>query len=324
MVAAAESNMSINDRIVFFENHYDLIAGGNYFRGKKRFISDGDVRHCRFCQREEPETTFKNESHAIPECLGNHQLILVDECDKCNAFFSEKLEDHLDKFSKPYRIAGQIPGKRGIPNYKTDNKKSRIEFDNNSFTVKSQIGEDFLVVDDKKKEFSIKLHQGPYIPLAVYKALLKIAMSIVENKRELSAFKQTIDWILNPDLTISVIKPALLKQTFVPGPRPIYGVSVSLLRRKQAVLDVPYAVFVLAFGNVIFQLVVPSHIDDGVSRSFHFPFFPSLFEIESWPYGDLIFGSCDLSGTEKISGEFPITYRFDQMREIDPKTIESS
>lgn len=78
--------MTIADRIAFFENNFDLIGVGTYSRGDKRFISDGDVRLCRFCQKNEKETTFRNESHAIPECLGNHQLILLDECDDCNTW----------------------------------------------------------------------------------------------------------------------------------------------------------------------------------------------------------------------------------------------
>ena len=314
--------MTIDDRLAFFENNFDLIAIGTYSRGDKHFISDGEARLCRFCQKDENKTTFRNESHAIPECLGNHQLILVDECDECNTFFSDKLEDHLDKFTKPYRIAGQIVGKKGIPNYRTNNKKNRIEF-NDLPTVKSQIDEEFFVVNNEKKEITIKLHQEPHIPLAVYKALLKIAISIVEDKNELSAFTHTTHWLLNPELTISVIKPALLLQTFVPGPRPTDGVFVSLFRRKAAASNVPYAIFVIAFGNVVFQLVVPSHIDNGVSISFQLPFLPSPFEIEGWPYGDLKFGSYDLSGTEKISREFPMVYSFDQMIEVDPKSIES-
>lgn len=310
--------MTIADRNAFFENNFDLIGKGIYSRGEKRFISDGDVRLCRFCQKNEKETTFRNKSHAIPECLGNHQLILLDECDYCNTFFSEKLEDHLDKFTKPYRVAGQIAGRNGIPNYRTNNKKNRIEF-NDLPTIKSQVGEEFAVVDNEKREITIKFHQEPYIPLAVYKALLKVAISIIEDKNELSAFRQTILWLLNPDLTFSVINPALLMQAFVPGPRPTDGVSVSLFRRKDGMSEVPYSIFVIAFGNVIFQLVVPSHIDNGVRMTFQLPFLPSPFD-EDWPYGDLKFESYDLSGTEKRSRELRIVYSFDQMVEVNPSS----
>lgn len=176
-------------------------------------------------------------------------------------------------------------------------------------------------MDYEKKEITIKLHQEPHIPLAVYKALIKIAMSIVEDKNELSAFRQTILWLLNPDLTLSVINPALLMQAFVPGPRPTDGVFVSLFRRKSGISDVPYAIFVIAFGNVVFQLVVPSHIDNGVSMTFQLPFLPSPFD-EGWPYGDLKYESYDLSGTEKMSRDFPVVYSFDRMVEVNPSTMK--
>lgn len=313
--------MIIDDRLAFFENNFDLIASGCYSRGDKQFIADGKSRVCRFCKKNEHETTFRNESHAIPECLGNHQLILLDECDACNKFFSEKLEDHLDKFTKPYRIAGQIVGKNGIPNYRTKNKNSRIEF-NKVPTIKSPIGEEFILIDREKKEITVKLHQESHIPLAAYKALLKVAISIINDAKELDAFGHTIDWLLNPDLTISVIKPAQLMQIFVPGPRPTNGVAVCLFRRKAELQNLPYSVFVIAFGNVVFQLVIPSHIDNGRSISCQLPFFPSPFEIFGWPYGDLKFSSYDLSGTDRVSRDFPMIYSFDQMVEIDPETIQ--
>ena len=189
--------------------------------------------------------------------------------------------------------------------------------------IKSQIGEEIFLVDHEKKEITLKLHQEPHIPLAAYKALLKIAISIIDDTKELDAFRHTIDWLLNPDLTISVIKPALLMQAFVPGPRPTNGVAVCLFRRKAEVQNVPYAVFVIAFGNVVFQLVVPSHIDNGRSISCQLPFFPSPFEFIGWPYGDLKFSSFDLSGTEKVSKDFPMIYSFDQIIKADPATIQS-
>ncbi|MFC2993112.1 HNH endonuclease [Halomonas tibetensis] len=289
--------------------------------GGKVLIADGEERLCRFCRKDKSETSFSNESHAIPECLGNHQLILLDECDSCNKFFSEKLEDHLDKFTKPFRVAGQISGKKGIPNYRTNNKKNRIEF-NDFPTIKSQIDEEFFVVDHERKEITVKLHQEPHIPLAVYKATLKIALSIIKERTEIDAFRHTIDWLLSPDLTLSVIKPAILMHAFVPGPRPTNGVAVSLFRRKADVSDVPYSIFVIAFGNAVFQLIVPSHIDDGRTISCKIPFFPSPFEFIGWSYGDLKFSSSDLSGTQKVSKEFPIVYSFDKIVEADPQTGE--
>ena len=317
-----DKKIVIVERIKFFIENYDVIARGAYHRGPKKFISDGDVRFCRFCRRGEGETTFENDSHAIPECLGNHQLILLDECDVCNKFFSEKLEDHLDKYTKPYRVAGQINGKRGIPNYRSQNKKSRIEFGEVP-KIKTQVGEEFVCINHDNKTITIKLHQDPHIPLAVYKALVKIALSVIESKPELNAFSATIDWLLEPQMEISVIKPAILMYTFIPGPRPTTGVTISVFRRKQEIVDVPYALLVIEFGNVILQLVILSQIDNGRRITVSIPYYPSQFEFMRWPYGELTYGSLDLSEAEKVKREFPINYHFEEMIALEQVSEES-
>ena len=119
--------MTIDDRLAFFSENVEMIASGRYSKGPKKFIKDGESRFCRFCQNGESKTSFKTVAHAIPECLGNHQLILVDECDICNKYFSENIEDHLDKFTKPLRVAGQIRGKNGIPSYSVFNIKELLD-----------------------------------------------------------------------------------------------------------------------------------------------------------------------------------------------------
>ena len=313
--------MTIEERLKYFIDNFDLITSGVYSRGPKKKISDGEDRLCRFCHKTKQDTTFKNESHAIPECLGNHQLILLDECDSCNKFFSEQLEDHLDKFTKPFRIAGQIIGKNGIPEYRTNNKRSKITFVETPL-IQSPIGEEFLSVDKDKKEITLKLHQEKHIPIAVYKTLIKIAISIIETKNELANFKATIDWVRSDNIADTVIKPAILMQTFIPGPRPTNGVVVSLFRRKPDAVNVPYAILVMGFGNLVFQIIVPSGLDDGITMNIHIPFFPSPFELGDWPFGEIKYSSIDLSGTEKASKEFPLIYSFESMVQVDPLNLK--
>lgn len=308
--------MTNEERLKFFSDNFDLIATGAYSRGPKKFISDGDSRLCRFCQKSDKETTFKTESHAIPECLGNHQLILLDECDNCNKFFSEKLEDHLDKYTKPYRTAGQIAGKSGIPNYKTLNKNSRIDFKKGP-EIRTPDEEDFMSIDHEKKEITLNFHQESHIPLAAYKALIKIAISIIEDKSELTIFRSTINWLLDPELKESIIKPAILMESFIPGPRPTNGVIVSLFRRKTLMPNIPYAIAIIAFGNIVFQIIVPSQLDANRKMTCSIPFFPSPFELHGWPYGTVKHSSIDLSSTEKIRKKFPIIYSFDSTIEQD-------
>ncbi len=314
--------MTPEKRLKYFIDNFDRISYGAYSRGPKKYISDGENRLCRFCHKAKPDTTFKNESHAIPECLGNHQLILLDECDNCNRFFSEKLEDHLDKYTKPFRIIDQIRGKNGIPNYRSNNKKNRIISESEVIQVQqSQVDEEFWSEDEDKKKITIKLHQEKYIPIAVYKALVKIALSIIETKNELANFKSIIDWIRGDNIAHTVIKPVILKQSFVPGPRPTNGVNVSLFRRKANAVNAPYALFVMGFGNLVLQVVVPSEVDNGKTMSSSIPFFPA-FELSDWPFGEIKHEHIDLSGTDKVSKDFPIVFSYEQMIEIDPLNLK--
>lgn len=313
--------MNNEDSMRFFEENYKVIARGNFSRGEKHLISTGKSRTCRFCCESEPKTTFKNESHAIPECLGNHQLILLDECDACNKYFSENLEDHLDKYTKPYRIAGQIMGKRGIPSYKSKNKKNRIDFDGTP-TVKTEAGENFFTVDHEARTITINFHQEPHIPLAVYKSLVKIAISVIEDENELTAFALTSYWLLHARGSYSIISPAILMETFIPGPRPIEGVSFTLFRKKAEELNVPYAIFVIGFGNIVFQIIVPSMHDMEKSITLEMPFMPIGTLFDESKYGSPKQQYRDVSGAEKTSSDFPITFNFDQMIKISQENFE--
>ena len=81
-------------------------------KGDKLFIDSESERVCRFCGKSESQVTFKSVAHAIPESLGNKRVILLNECDECNSFFSETLEDSFDKYTKPYRLLFGVKDKK--------------------------------------------------------------------------------------------------------------------------------------------------------------------------------------------------------------------
>lgn len=310
--------MTPEERLKFFVDRYDLIAGGFFGKGPKRQIGNKNNPKCRFCFRDKTETTFKNVAHAIPEFLGNHQLILLDECDECNTFFSENLEDHLDKYTKPFRTISQIKGKNKVPSYKSRDKKSRIDVDE-SLIIKSQIDSRFIQDNNDNNQFTMRMDFEPHIPVAVYKAIVKIAISIIENEEELKAFIYTIAWIKDNDHSKAMLHPLKIWTTFIPGPRPNPMLTTMLFRRKNG-CEVPYSVFLIAFSNFIYQVIIPSHLD-GVSGSkitFSLPYFPSSFEYD-WPYGKLKYGLIDMSDTKKVSKTEPIIMHYNKKVEVPIK-----
>jgi len=292
--------MNIPDRLKFFSGNYDLISDGIYSSGPRQYVgSKATPRKCRFCDL--PNPTFATEAHAIPECLGNHQLILHEECDVCNKFFSEKLEDHLDKYTKPFRTLTQIKGKKKVPTYKSKDHSTRIQL-GQTLVIKTYEDSDHIQIDEENSSVKLKLDLEPHIPAAAYKALVKIALSTITDNSELEAFKLTILWLKELDHRKAFLDPQNLMVTFVPGEQPTPGVVSKLFRRKPSCENnVPYCVYVIAFGNFVYQLIVPSHLDgkSGAQVNFALPYFPAAFE-SNWKFGIVARSIENMLVTEKV------------------------
>ena len=117
------------------------------------------------------------------------------------------------------------------------------------------------------------------------------------------------------------MKPLDLRSVFVPGPRPFDDIALFLLIRKDDVDNVPYAVFVIAFGNEQFQLVVPCPAKDA-GRTIDpsaVPTWPTPFErgraLLRKPLQERIY---DLSGINRIADDYvSITSSFDSGTHTD-------
>ena len=53
---------------------------------KRKYIKTGI---CIWCGKKEPEVTFKNKPHIVPDEVGGNQLSF-DVCDKCNRSFGSQ------------------------------------------------------------------------------------------------------------------------------------------------------------------------------------------------------------------------------------------
>lgn len=226
------------ERILFFEENYEVLSHGMYGTGVKKYVGSKKNRICRFCKKTQSETTFKNVSHAIPFFLGNNQLLINTECDVCNKFFSENLETHLDKYTRPQRLVSQTRGRKGVPSLKSNDKKSRADF-TNSMEIKAAVDSDFAEIDEENKKLHLNFPKEAYIPSAVYKAFCKIAISSIEKEADVDIFSPTIDWLLNPDHSYLPISSLKVAATFIPGPRPINNVTIFLLRKKSSAVFYP-------------------------------------------------------------------------------------
>ncbi len=76
----------------FYDKHYAGAPPIFLEPGRKLFLGSAErPRHCRFCRKDEPEVTFKDEAHALPAAFGNTGLFSNYECDACNHLFGEGL-----------------------------------------------------------------------------------------------------------------------------------------------------------------------------------------------------------------------------------------
>lgn len=108
---------------------------------------------------------------------------------------------------------------------------------------------------------------------------------------------------------------------FVPGPRPFDTIQLSLLIRRDPAAALPYALFVLAFGNEMFQLIVPCPSQDAsiAGTPIDLPTFPTPFEGGRALAGNpLRERTIDLSSPVRVKNEFvPATFSFDSARVTD-------
>lgn len=317
--------MTIEERLSFFIKHYDIIADYHLGKGEKIYVgNDGKV--CRFCGKKEPHVTFNNVSHAVPEFLGNKQLICKNECDTCNSFVSHNLETHLDEYTKPFRTIAHIKGKKKIPTSQSRDLKSRYEVNQEKNSkIRSRVDGDFASIDVKNKEIKTNFPIGTYIPTAVYKCLVKIALSVIPDA-ELILFKYSLHWIMESNHSVKLCKPQILLKTFIPGNKPNNDkLTIFVLRTKVECPVLPYCVFIMCFGNMVYQILVPSDVDilasEQKTQTINLVRFPLPFE-KDWEFGSLEYYQDDMTSHELVKDRIiPITHRFDEAKEIDPNSI---
>jgi hypothetical protein len=89
----------------------------------------------------------------------------------------------------------QVKGKKGIPSFKTiHNKKSRVDVKTDNVEVENHEGDSIANIDEIKKTITFATKKASYIPIAIYKCLTKMGLTIMP-ENELNNFKITMKWI---------------------------------------------------------------------------------------------------------------------------------
>ena len=310
-----ELGLESDEAVSFYVKHYAVTEPLVLQPGQKVVLGDKAHRVCRFCGKSDWEVSFRLDAHAIPEALGNKSLFTNYECDDCNQFFGRGIENDLGNWSKPSRTFARISGKKGVPTLKKGPGQGwRIEFDSAGFQIKQYEDDPICKIDEEKKQVRFELKRDPFTPVAVLKAFVKIGLTLLPPE-ELPSFREAMAWIRDPDHAKGFVKEFPVLCTFRPGPMPSDRIGIILLRRKALVMDVPYAFLVLAYGNHMFQVILPSPMKDKavVGKELTLPVFPVPNGPDPVRYGKPRATSLDLCGREVVRGErVPIVLGFDQ------------
>lgn len=234
----------------------------------KKFYGHKKNRVCRFCGKREPEVRFSKIAHALPESIGNHVLVTYYECDVCNEFFGNRLENEFNKFFSFYHSLLQLKGKSGIVrcNYKFPCELRnemcleyciRIGRDDKGFPCISHCKNATDYISMGNRGVLLKKPVGRVIPVAIYKTFVKMALTVMPEE-ELPIFKGTIDWIIEKEhRNFYSDKRLLVRYRMIPGFNVTKASHFVLYRRKRDVWNMPYILFQLTYGCYSFLIEVP-------------------------------------------------------------------
>lgn len=301
----------LNQHLSWWDENYTII--GNY--DILEIVKLGDKNNsCRFCGKSYPEVTFRNVAHAVPELLDNDKLFSFYECDTCNHKFGETIEDHLSKYLFPYRIGSSILGKKGKISYKLD-ETNRLDVTDGHWNVIESIPESIVeVVDDNT--INLKIKRQTYIPIMVYKALVKIALTIVPED-ELKNLKNTIDWLMTTDRKIEDFFGQFIMMRFFPGPKPFPYIKIILFKKKSDEIKMPMYQIALNFNNYNFQYIIPCFKKDRDldGLTINLQSFPTSFDFLQYPH-QIGSGLINLSSHDYIKNEIiPIEMHYESKEE---------
>jgi hypothetical protein len=236
--------------------HYDLLVHEQAGAGSVQ-KSFGTEKVCRFCNTADP-SKFKKIAHLIPEGLGNHWLISLDECDPCNEKFSE-YESHLVSAVRPILTISGTAGKGDVGQTGRTASGSYIRHGRAdgrrqlTFMTSAERGPKFGV-NVLKNSFSLSypVPAVPFKPRLAYKALVKMGYALLP-AGELQHFTKLRDWLgdRSDDVEFPCLETCLSLGSIGNAPA---VVSAALLKRSDPAAHLPYMIFLLCAGSVCLQI----------------------------------------------------------------------
>ncbi|MED3180211.1 HNH endonuclease [Bacillus thuringiensis] len=303
----------------FVNNNYDVLICDTRYISHKSYLSKENnfSRTCRFCGKSQPEVSFNKEAHVIPHMLGNQYLLSKYECDECNQYFSI-LENQLGNYTLFIRSILQQKGKKGYPKFKRNAFKVETVLMEGKERIKisDAVESNKIEEQDTSNHITISGERDSYIPIAVYKCLIKIAITLMPEEK-VKYFSKSIKWILEKDHLKGNPEEKLYLFESIISPHYYSSPKVVLyLRKRNAMNNVPYAMCTLYFGYFMYQFYIPMcEKDTAGNATFRF-----IKGIEGM---NKTVTTTDLSDAELKKGEkFPLEFIYEKKEVYSEEEIK--
>jgi hypothetical protein len=224
-------------------------------------LDNQEKTFCRFCKRDASATSMTEITHLLPELLGKNQIHTYEECNECNHVFSD-YESHLSNFVRPFITILGISGKRGVPAFRSRSINSKPDSVTELVYAacgkrKLFVGEESdVTIDWENNTMSLLFRQPPYVPVKIYKALVKIGMSLLPRHFDPDC-QHIYRWLLSKDNDIDYVAGGFI--TTLTG---AYWAAPSAelyqanhLHTKEE--EYPEYTLILRFANQVLQIFLP-------------------------------------------------------------------
>lgn len=302
--------------IKYYDKNYDLCVKYILKEDKKTYLGEKINRVCRFCGRDKVSgASFEKEAHALSHLLGNNRLFSYYECDDCNQKYA-KFENDYAAYMKLYHCCLKVHGKNGVPSCKV--WKSRIDAQEGNFEIKIFEDDPTLTtkIDEENKTLIIE-SKRTYTPLHVYKALLKMALTILPDD-DFQLFKKALSF-LNSDTALPTTKIPVFFRLYGQCAN-AYGYVTTMVfkQTEQSTANIPPYWFVLAYNNICIQMpLFGCELDEKIDgMNIKLTPIPTPPDIERIPviYNEWL----DLSNSEQIKNEpISLSFQFEEMSSVD-------
>lgn len=278
---------------------------------RKGLKAPGD-RVCRFCKRKSGDTTFRKDAHVFPFALGNKYLVSDFECDQCNTTFS-RFENDLINFLGISRTFSKVQGRKKVPGFLSKDIKAsqkKIFKNTEAIKVETKVPDEVFSYDPATGLKTVTYSKPPYIPVNVFKCLLKMGLCLIDEKevpKYACAFKFLLSEKVDTKLNGMMIFIHRLPESYVD----LFGL---FFEKRESGFNTMTNSFVLCFDSFMLQIFLPFYEDDLKHyKNLELPLLPPLFDGTGDGKFSHLYQQCvDFSSGEVVSDDKEmISYKFD-------------